>query len=225
MTQTSLSRRAFLKAGCLTAGAAGLSVCGITALSPEPAPIEPSSFTYGETHMNKRVLVAYATRNGSTIEVASTIAGSLSTNGTTVEVKPIEEEPRVEAYQAVLVGSAVQHGSWLPEAVDFVKANQAALNRLPVALFSVHIQNLGADKASVNNRMAYLDAVRGVLQPVAEGFFAGRFDRRSAAMLLPGWVARLMPPIDLRKWNKMRAWAESVNPLLVHQCAHPTHTM
>ena len=34
--------------------------------------------------------------------------------------------------------------------------------------------------------MAYLDAVCPLVQPVAEAFFAGRFDRRGATQLLPG---------------------------------------
>ena len=214
MTKTKISRRAFLKTGCLTIGAAGLTVCGVSALSPEPPPIELSSFRYGGKNMNKRVLVAYATRTGSTVEVAATIGETLGMNGTAVDVKPIEEELQVNGYQAVLIGSAVQHGNWLPEAVDFVKFNQGALNRLPVALFCVHIQNTGDDETSRRNRLAYLNEVRPLLQPVAEGFFAGKFDRRSAALLLPGLLSRFVPPLDFRSWKKMRAWAETVHPLL-----------
>ena len=215
MAKTRLSRRTFLKTGCLSLGAAGLTVCGLTALSPEPTPIETPSLTYGGNSMNKRILVTYATCNGSTIDVAATIAESINTNGIVVDVIPIEDRPQVEDYQAVLIGSAVQYANWLPEAVDFVKSNQEAINRLPVALFCVHIQNTGDDPTSRQNRMAYLDKVRPLVQPVAEGFFAGKFDRRAAAMLLPRWVAPFVPPIDMRKWDKMRAWAESVQPLLV----------
>ena len=36
------------------------------------------------------------------------------------------------------------------------------------------------------------------LQPVAEGYFAGKFDRRGAALMLPGWLARFVPPLDFR---------------------------
>jgi menaquinone-dependent protoporphyrinogen oxidase len=214
MTQNRLSRRAFLTAGGLTLGAAGLTVCRLTALSPEPHPIERPSYKFGGKDMNNRVLVTYATCNGSTVDVAATIAETLNTNGTAVDVIPIEDEPQVEDYQAVLIGSAVQYASWLPQAVDFVKANQEALNRLPVALFCVHIQNLGDDATSRQNRAAYLDKVRPFVQPVAEGYFAGKFDWRGAALLLPGLVARFIPPIDLRKWDKMRAWAKHIKPLL-----------
>jgi menaquinone-dependent protoporphyrinogen oxidase len=85
-----------------------------------------------------------------------------------VDVKPIKENPQVAGYQAVLIGSAVQNGNWLPEAVAFVKDHQRELNRVPVALFCVQIQNLGEDATSRQNRLAYLDEVRLHLHPVEE---------------------------------------------------------
>jgi menaquinone-dependent protoporphyrinogen oxidase len=165
--------------------------------------------------MKKPILIAYATCTGSTVEVARTIGETLGKNGISVEVKPIEAELQIEDYQAVLIGSAVQYGDWLPEAVEFVKTNQRALNQLPLALFCVHIRNTANDPESRQNRLAYLDKVRPLVQPVSEGFFAGRFDRQGAALLLPKWAAPFVPPIDLRKWEKMRAWAETVQPLLI----------
>jgi menaquinone-dependent protoporphyrinogen oxidase len=147
--------------------------------------------------------------------VATTIGDTLTAHGFSVDVKPIKNNPQIDGYEAVLLGSAVQYGTWLPEAVDFVKANQQTLNQLPVALFCVHIQNRENNATSRQNRLAYLDKVRPLVQPVAEGFLAGKFDRRGAALLLPGWAARFVPPLDFRNWKKIRAWANRVGPLLV----------
>jgi menaquinone-dependent protoporphyrinogen oxidase len=134
-----------------------------------------------------------------------------------VQVKPIAENLRIDGgagYRAVLIGSAVQYGTWLPEAVEFVRANQAALKQVPVALFSVHIRNQGDDGASRRERLAYLDEVRPLVQPVDEAFFAGRFNRSGAALMLPGLVARFIPDLDFRNFAKIRAWAESTVPRL-----------
>jgi menaquinone-dependent protoporphyrinogen oxidase len=74
--------------------------------------------------MTNRILVTYATRAGSTVEVAAAIGETLRGSGFSVDVKPVKEKPSVEGYQAVVVGSAIRLGSWLPEAVNFVKNNQ-----------------------------------------------------------------------------------------------------
>lgn len=205
-----ISRRRFLKTGCIAVAAVGLTVCGVGVVTPDPPPIDLPSFSYGEKTMNNRVLVAYATYAGSTADVATAIGKTLGDRGFSVDVKPVQEKPPVDGYQAVLIGSAVHNGNCLPEAVDFVKTNQQALGRVPVALFTVHITNLGDDKKSQKNRLAYLDAVRPLIQPVAEVFFAGKFDRRGAALLLPGWLARVVPTLDFRDWKKIRAWAQTV---------------
>jgi len=222
MSQTNTSsgtitRRRFLKAGCLAAAAGGMTVCGVGLVIPEPLPIELSSYMYGEKNMPNRVLVAYASATGSTVNVAAEIGKTLSTADIYVDVKPVQEVSRLSDYQAVLVGSAVQHGSWLPEAVNFVTANQEILNCVPVALFTVHIQNTGDDEASRQNRLAYLSTVRPLLQPVDEVFFAGKFDRQGAALLLPRWIAWLIPSIDLRNWKKIRGWANDIRPQLLTQ--------
>jgi menaquinone-dependent protoporphyrinogen oxidase len=165
--------------------------------------------------MRDRVLVVYATCLGSTVEVAATIGRRLSEDGRAVDVKPIAESPSLGGYAAAVIGSAVHHGQWLPEAVDFVGANRDALALLPVALFCVHIQNLADDETSRRNRLAYLDRVRPLVQPVAEGFFAGRFDRRGARLLLPKVVAWMVPTIDLRDWKKIRGWTAGLASSLV----------
>ena len=165
--------------------------------------------------MNNHILVTCASALGSTAGVAAEIGKTLGARGLHVDVKPVEQNPSLDGYQAVLIGSAVHHGNWLPEAVEFVKSNQQVLKRVPVSVFTVHITNLGDDANSRRNRLAFLDAVRPLLQSANEVFFAGKFDRRGAAMLLPGLVARLIPPMDFRNWKTIRAWAENLGPLLM----------
>jgi menaquinone-dependent protoporphyrinogen oxidase len=219
MSTKSVSRRDFLKIGCLTTAATGLAAFGIGAAVPDidQTPIDMPTFAYEEGTIANRVLVVYASATGSTVEVAATIGEAISAHGISTNVKPIQENPPIEDYQAVLIGSAVQYGKWLPEAVDFIKKNQQALRGIPVALFCVHITNLGNDETSRQNRLAFMHEVRPLVQAVDEGYFAGRFNRRGAALLLPGLLARFVPTIDLRNWKKIRAWADGVYPKLFQQ--------
>ena len=101
-----------------------------------------------------------------------------------MEVKPVKERPSLAGYDAVVMGSAIRMGGWLPEAVDFVKANQAALQVLPVALFTVHLLNTGNDAASEAACQEYLKAVRPLLNDAEEVYF-DRADGLLAAFL-PG---------------------------------------
>ena len=90
--------------------------------------------------MAGKILVAYATRAGSTTEAAQAIAEALRALyswGDTVDVLPVKAVNDLSPYRAVIAGSAIRMGHWLPEAVDFVTKNQAELAKVPVAFFLV----------------------------------------------------------------------------------------
>jgi hypothetical protein len=112
------------------------------------------------------------------------------------------------------MGSAVNYAYWLQPAFAFLRRHEEALQHLPVAAFSVHIQNMSDDAQSRTARLAYLDEVRPFVQPVTEGYFSGRFNRHGAVILLPGWIGRFVPKIDLRKWEQIRAWAAGLPAVL-----------
>ena len=161
--------------------------------------------------MDNRILVTYATRAGSTAEVAAAIAETLAARGYAVDVKPVKEKPQLTGYSAVVLGSAIRMGDWLPEAVDFVKANQAALNALPTALFTVHMLNTGDDEASRAARAAYLDAVRPLLNGAETTYFEGKMDF-SRLSFLDRTVAKMVKSVeaDHRGWDEIRQWANAV---------------
>lgn len=209
-----LSRRGFLKVAGLAGATLTAATVGAVAMAPDPEPVALTSHTFGGSKMKNRILIAYASHAGSTLEVATAIGETLAERGFHVDVKPVREEPSLAGYDAVLVGSAVHRGHWLPEAVAFVKANKQALSSVPVGLFCVHIQNLEADEASRRARMAYLNEVRPLVRPAVEGYFAGKFDRRGAELLMPGFVARFIPTFERRNWGEIRAWAGSLQAAL-----------
>ena len=67
-----------------------------------------------------RLLVAYASRKGSTHETAEFIADVLSENGLNVDVLPMEQVRSLNEYHAIIFGSPVYQGSWLAEAFKFM---------------------------------------------------------------------------------------------------------
>jgi menaquinone-dependent protoporphyrinogen oxidase len=157
------------------------------------------------------VLVAYASRCGSTAEIAKAVAGDLGARGFSIELRSIDKVAAVNGYQAVVLGSAVRFGKWLPESVDFVKRNRAGLTAVPTAFFTVHLMNTGADEKSRKARMAYLDPVHAVMRPSVETFFAGKMDlaRLTFAERLLGKIMKASNE-DRRDWPAIHAWAGGI---------------
>ena len=178
--------------------------------------LDESNDTRGKECRMKRILIAYATRAGSTAEFAAVIAGQLRRDGFWVECSPVKEVKSVKGYDGVIVGSPIRMGSWLPEAVSFIMRHHDMLLRRPVAIFTTCI-TLAEDTPEAREEVrSYLNAVRAVLHPQAEGYFAGvlEFDR----LTLPEKIAARLtdkPTGDYRDWPAVQEWARSLTPLLL----------
>jgi len=206
----SISRRDFLKLAGVGLGATALACSGLTALATH-APTIDFYESEGEGSMNDKILIAYASKCGSTGDVAAAIAEELTARGKTVEVYLAQNVLDLKGYQAVIVGSAIRMGQWLPEAVKFVETHQQTLRQLPTAFFTVHMMNLGDDETSRKNRLAYLDPVRKIMAPQHEVFFAGKMDLARLSFL-DRLVAKAVKATDadLRDWQAIRGWANSL---------------
>ena len=82
-----------------------------------------------------RVLVTYASKHGSTAEIAEAIAAELRTHGLTVDSADATEASPA-GFDAVVLGSAVYVGRWRREARRFLKTNLDALRAVPFWIFS-----------------------------------------------------------------------------------------
>ena len=220
MFRKPISRRNFLKIsagilGASTLGCFGLGYAATQFSQTTPSQTVPTpNFRFGKDNpLNKRLLVAYATFAGSTVDVAAAIGESLGNHRFAVDVKPLKDNPDLGEYQYIILGSAVHGANWLPEAVQYVKNHQSVLKQKPVGLFCVHIMNLGEDEKSRKNRLAYLNAVRHLVNCQAEAYFAGRADMTNQSSFAK-WIYRFFkmgPEGDCRDWNKIRGWADSIS--------------
>jgi len=165
-----------------------------------------------ELTMEKPVLVAYATRAGSTADIAAAIGDTLAARSFRVEVKPVKSQPAFDGYAAVILGSPIRMGNWLPEMVKFIEANQTTLVALPTALFTVHMLNTGEDETSRAAREAYAAPVRALLPNVSEVFFTGKMDFARLSFL-DRFISRMVKAVeaDHRDWDAIRRWAETVS--------------
>lgn len=171
--------------------------------------------------MNEKILVTYASRTGTTVGVAEAIGQSLAAAGVEVDVLPMHAVGDLDGYSAVVAGSSIQGGRWLPEAMQFVSTHRAALARKPFAAFLV-CMTLAMKNGDYREQVAsWLAPVRALVRPVSEGLFAGALDIAK----VPSFGDRLKFRLsvasgvwsegDHRDWDAIRTWAESLQRVLL----------
>ncbi len=171
--------------------------------------------------MSRKILVTYASRAGSTAEVAEAIGKILIDKGVQVDVISMNNVKDLSSYQAVVAGSAIHKSRWLPEAVEFIKVHQAELSQKTFAIFTVCITlgmlNGFADRSSVKKWVA---PIRALVKPAAEGYFAGRLDFSNLPFNMDTLLLRIMvalgflPSGDHRNWSAIHIWARSLKSVL-----------
>ncbi len=167
--------------------------------------------------MTKRVLIAYASKVGSTADVAAEIGRVIEQgSNVAVDVQPVGKVNRVSGYDAVIIGSAIRHSKWLPSAVQFVERNREALRKVPVAYFVVCMTMRDDTEKNRQTVMAYMNPVRKVLQPLDIGLFAGELEYERFPFFTRLLIAlNRLPQGDFRNWNAIRAWASNLRPTLL----------
>ena len=164
----------------------------------------------GGKKMKKNVLVAYASKYGSTGGVADAIAKELCAAGWNADTSLIKNVRNLGAYQGVVVGSAIYMGKWMPEAFDFLKANRETLGKMSVAYFIACISMARPDEKKRAEALSYTDSVMKAvpeIKPVSVGTFAGALNYGNLSWAIkPIMKAKGAPEGDFRDWNAIRGW-------------------
>ncbi len=170
-------------------------------------------------HTGGIILLAYASRYGSTQEVAETIAAELRTAGLEVEENPMHQVGSLEPFAAVVLGAAIYNTKWHPDAHRFLSRHEAALTPRPVAIFALGPLTT-SDMAMGRSRRQLEKELQKYpwLRPVAAEMFVGKMD---PAQL--GFLDRLgSKASDKRDWNAIRTWARSLAVQLRQALGQPT---
>jgi menaquinone-dependent protoporphyrinogen oxidase len=156
----------------------------------------------------RSILLAYATRYGSTQEVAETIAATIRKAGHDVDIQPMREVKLIDNYDAIVLGAAIYNAHWHPDAHQFLLQQQEILKQRPVVIFA--LGPLSASDAARRNSRRQLDSELARypwLKPVALEVFAGKYDPSKPGL---GFFERLLPARDHRNWNAISAWANAL---------------
>jgi len=167
--------------------------------------------------MPASILVAYATRYGSTQEVAEAVAATLREGGLAVDLQPARAVQTLADYSAIVLGAPIYIGSWHKDALNFLSRHREALAGRPVAIFA--LGPIHGGETEVQGSRAELDkelAKFPWLTPAALEVFVGKYDPAklrfpdSLLAKFPGTPLYNLPASDERDWTAIRAWASNL---------------
>jgi menaquinone-dependent protoporphyrinogen oxidase len=169
------------------------------------------------------ILVSYASKHGSTQEIAETIATTFRKHQFEVDLLPANAVESLDKYQAVIFGSAVYAGAWTDEAMAFLKRFDVALEMRPVFFFSSGPTGKG-EASAILQGWKYPEAIQAYLariKPEEIVLFHGKLELETLP-LVQRWLIKAMkaPLGDFRQWAEIQAWAENIVQQLSHQVEH-----
>ena len=162
------------------------------------------------------VLVAYASKRGSTGEIAETIAATLRREGLGVCLERAENVQGLDGYDAVVLGSAVYMKRWRGDARHFLKKHRKALRQKPFWVFSS-----GPVGDPANDNPDWMEPPK-IAEKVEElggkghVVFGGCLPSEPTGFMVKAMVEGTPREFrDRRDWAQIRDWAHQIASSLV----------
>ncbi len=167
--------------------------------------------------MSETVLVTYATRYGSTKEVAEKIVENLENRGKSVDLIPCSQVTSLEKYQFIIIGAPFYVGKMLKDAKSFMLKFKNQLPQKNVAFFALGpLRNDEKDIADTKSQLEGELVKFPWVKPVSMEMFGGKYDPENLNFfdgLLtkpPASPLHGLEMIDIRNWDEITKWAEEL---------------
>ena len=165
-----------------------------------------------------KILITYATKTGSTSEIAKFIADVLEDDGFAVDVSEIGEIVDLSNYQTVIIGSATRMDKVLNEAAKFMLQHQKEFQHKTTAYFLVGVAMKEDTPENRQKAEATLAPLCEIKEPISMGLFAGKLDYSKIGLFWRVLASKdktgLMEEGDFRDWIKIKDWAVELVSLL-----------
>ena len=167
--------------------------------------------------MSDTVLVTFATRYGSTREVAEFIGKQLIQKGLAIEILPCKIVSNIEKYDFIILGTPYYIGNMLKDAKNFIINYQDELTKKPVAIFALGpIGDTEKEIAEARNQLENELKQYSWLQPVATEMFGGKYDPETLRFLdklltkPPASPLHNLQANDARNWTLIEDWIKKL---------------
>ncbi|MFJ2666372.1 flavodoxin domain-containing protein [Nocardia fluminea] len=167
------------------------------------------------THPSPRIVVLYATAQGSTRDIAEFIWDDLVTRGARAELHDIEHAPDLSGIDTAIIGSAIHNMDLLPEASAYLRHNLNTLTDKDIWLFTVGLAPAlrGPIGRWVGRQVPRkIAATVRAVRPHGYVEFPGQYERAGVS-----WGARTMYRLlggarygDLRDWQAVQEWSDQI---------------
>lgn len=156
-----------------------------------------------------RVLVAFASKHGSTAEIAEAVTGELRASGLEADCRRVDDVKDLAGYGAVVLGSAVYMKRWRHEARALLHKHARELAELPFWIFSSGPFGEDPDPTWAEPPRVVKEAEKlGVRDHVV---FGGRLPLEPSGFIEKAMVRDTPSDVaDLRDWDEIRGWAAGI---------------
>lgn len=155
-----------------------------------------------------RVLVVVGSRHGATQEIGDVVGEVLTEAGHEVVERDPDDFTGVAGFDAMVLGSAIYYGRWVPAVRELVERHAGALAAIPLWVFwSGPLGTQGVPRGSVEG----MDELMDRLRPRGHREFDGRLDRGDLGIRERAVVSLVGAEYgDYREFAEVRAWAGEI---------------
>jgi len=164
--------------------------------------------------MDKKILVVYGSKRGSTAEIAEKIGEILKQKGLQVDVLDAGTVYDLTPYSKIILGSSVYIGLWHKKIVRFLKTNIESLEKIPVWIFICGPTGPGNPIDQMDGRL-YPKSLYPVIErihPRDITCFGGKLELKKLNPF-EKWIINKVkaPEGDFRDWQAIASWADTIS--------------
>lgn len=163
--------------------------------------------------MEKKVLIAYASKYGATKEIAEKVGEVLKQEGIPTDVLSVKKVKNPADYKDIVIGCAMYIGMWRKEGANFLKNNEKLLTERRVWIFSTGPSGKGDPVKLLKGERAGFN-VKSIIErikPRDTAVFHGYLNEKKMNFIEKWVVKRVGGGFgDFRDWDMITGWAKKV---------------